>query len=575
MVSTGRGRSRLVRVTRRQVVATAMVLAASTLVPGLAGASHPTASLGGSNFEIDVDANLKVDDNPGIDWASVIEDRQADAPTGRNDDSFGEGTKEDTAIPAVVSGSIPPNKSDLLNFGVHLETNTNGKFLHVFWHRVQEPTGTTNMDFEFNQSKTISANGVTPVRAEGDLLVQYDLSQGGVNPKLFVSTWKATGDKSLCEAANSTPCWGKKVDLSASGDATGSINTTAIPSAESDGLGNVSPRTFGEATIDFAALVGNVSACTSFGSAYLKSRSSDSFTSALKDFIAPVGVNVTNCGSITIHKKDDAGAPLGGVEFELYVNGLPLTAPRGDATTDPLTNPRLACTTAANGNCTITNVPFGAYWVHEVSPPLGYTGAADQAVVVGPAGNTPSGTLTFTNNRNPASVTLLKQDDTGAAMANVTFTLYNNAAPLAAPRGAEDTAVNPAKSCTTGAAGTCAISGILPVGNFWLVETVPAGYTGAPDRAITLSQGQALDLTSSPFVNKRQFRVVTFVCIDSTDTLHGAKVSYDGAPLPAANNTPVVGGAITSTVESAVCGLNGTAVHGGDAGAHSSSVSIP
>ena len=47
-------------------------------------ASHPEASLLGSNFEIDVNANLKVDDAaPSIDWASVTEgheDRRATGP---------------------------------------------------------------------------------------------------------------------------------------------------------------------------------------------------------------------------------------------------------------------------------------------------------------------------------------------------------------------------------------------------------------------------------------------------------------------------------------------------------------
>ena len=42
------------------------------------------------------------------------------------------------------------------------------------------------------------------------------------------------------------------------------------------------------------------SKCTSFGSAYLKSRSSDSFTSAVKDFIAPQTVNISNCGTVII-----------------------------------------------------------------------------------------------------------------------------------------------------------------------------------------------------------------------------------------------------------------------------------
>src|ERR687897_1021065 len=206
-----------------------------------ATASHPEVSLLGSNFEIDTNANLKVDDAaPSIDWASVSETRKADAPSGSGDDSFGQGTKEDTAVPTVVNGSIPPNKSDLLTFGVYLESNAAGRFLNLFWHRVQEPQGTTNMDFEFNKSSVISSNGVTPVRTSGDLLIQYDLSRGGTSPTLFLSRWIDGSEGSTaadCEASNSLPCWSAKVDLSAAGDAAGSINTSAIPAAESDGLG--------------------------------------------------------------------------------------------------------------------------------------------------------------------------------------------------------------------------------------------------------------------------------------------------------------------------------------------------
>jgi hypothetical protein len=301
------------------------------MVAVIASASHPEVSLPGSNFEIDTDANLKQDDaSPSIDWASasVDETRQADLASGGGDDSFGQGTKEDTAVPTVVDGSIPPQKSDLLNFGVYLETVGNDQFLNLFWHRVQEPTGTTNMDFEFNQSETISGNGVTPVRTAGDLLIQYDLASGGTHPELFLSRWVASGAGSQCEASNKTPCWGTRVNLSAAGDATGSINTSAIPEAESDGLGDVSPRTFGEAQLDFDELSGG-DPCSSFGSAYLKSRSSDSFPAALKDFIAPTPLNFANCGAIEItktrkHAADGTGDhPHAGVEFTVTGGNLP------------------------------------------------------------------------------------------------------------------------------------------------------------------------------------------------------------------------------------------------------------
>jgi hypothetical protein len=137
-----------------------------------AQASHYGVSLEGSQFQIEdpgtpplptpppPGANLVVDSSgaASLDWANVPDDRKADTLTGQTDDSFVQGTKEDTAVPTIEAGSIPNNKSDLLNFGVYLEKNASGSFLHLFWHRVQEPTGMTNMDFEFNKNKTLSEN---------------------------------------------------------------------------------------------------------------------------------------------------------------------------------------------------------------------------------------------------------------------------------------------------------------------------------------------------------------------------------------------------------------------------------
>ena len=362
------------RSTRRRwyVITSAVSLAAVVLfVIGAVGASLP-----GSTFEIDTDANLIVNaPATNIDWLTggtgtgfrsgvVVKPDQA---SGSGDDSFGQGTKEDTAVPTVVSGSIPPNKSDLLNFGVYLETTASGaRFLNLFWHRVQEPSGTTNMDFEFNQSSTLSSNGVTPVRTAGDVLIQYDLSQGGTNPQLFLSRWVASGAGSQCQANNATPCWGTRVNLSASGDAIGSINTTAIPANQAGTLGNVSARTFGEASIDFDALTGGSGACSSFGSAYLKSRSSDSFTAALKDFIAPATLNLNNCGTVTIIKHTDPAGLDQNFGFTSNIAGGQLSC-----TTDT-TPASFTLNDAGTDTETCNNVPIGDYTVTEGANPTGF-----------------------------------------------------------------------------------------------------------------------------------------------------------------------------------------------------------
>jgi hypothetical protein len=73
-----------------------------------------------------------------------------------------------------------------------------------------------------------------------------------------------------------------------------------------DPLAPSAPRTldvltFGEGSIDLTASgIFTAGQCTSFGRAYLKSRSSDSFTAAIKDFVAPIPVSITNCQPATI-----------------------------------------------------------------------------------------------------------------------------------------------------------------------------------------------------------------------------------------------------------------------------------
>ena len=79
---------------RRQLI----VGLATLSLTGLLWAAISEVSLTGSNFEIDTDANLTVDDTGdamSIDWASEDGDVQPDANSGSSDDSFGQGSKED------------------------------------------------------------------------------------------------------------------------------------------------------------------------------------------------------------------------------------------------------------------------------------------------------------------------------------------------------------------------------------------------------------------------------------------------------------------------------------------------
>ena len=191
-----------------------------------------------------------------------------------------------------MAGEIPNNKSDLTAFGTYQEPSS-PKTLELFWTREQSPEGTTNMDFELNQKfcsggSNCSSNGVTPKRTSGDKLITYDLAKGGTTPIIAIRTWNGSA-------------WGAPTVISGGSNATalGSINSSAIPSSDSGGLGSLSAFTFGEVAISYEALFGGSGGCTSLGSAYVKSRASDSFTAELKDFIAPLPVTVTNCTNLS------------------------------------------------------------------------------------------------------------------------------------------------------------------------------------------------------------------------------------------------------------------------------------
>jgi len=313
------------------VAAVAFAISGSAVAKTTACSNDATlgASPDGSAFEIDTNANLKVDTTGCIDWLAAGTNTfrsgvlaKNDQPTGTGDDSFGQGTAEDNPNPTIVSGSIPPNKSDLKAFCVFTEP----AFLELFWSRVQNPSGTTNMDFELNKlacdgTATNCANNgtakapiyVTPKRSAGDKLVTYDLSQGGTHPAISIRTWVAAAGKVAAH-------WGD-ADVISDGnspDALGSINSSLIPDTETGGisggltasLGSQDPFTFGEAAISFEALFGT-GACGTFGSAYLKSRSSDSFTAEIKDFVAPERVRISNCPS-GLTTTATASATVGG-----------------------------------------------------------------------------------------------------------------------------------------------------------------------------------------------------------------------------------------------------------------------
>jgi hypothetical protein len=280
----------------------------ATAVLTLALVSPGLANLSGSTFESN-DGNLVVNTTGNTDWTNAPNRvRGDDQASGTQDNSFGQGTKEDDPNVSVVTGSIPPQKSDLTRFYVGSEFASNSNFLYLAWER-SNVLGSANMDFEINQKTQPNLTTTGPktlVRTAGDILITFDFTNGGGTPVLNLLKWVTSGATSQCFSGNALPCWGNRVNLSAAGFAEGQVNAVTV----TDPIANVSlpGLTFGEAAVNLtAANVFPAGTCEAFGSAFLKSRSSASFPAEVKDFVAPQPVNISNCGTIKIHKITENG----------------------------------------------------------------------------------------------------------------------------------------------------------------------------------------------------------------------------------------------------------------------------
>jgi uncharacterized surface anchored protein len=340
--------------------------------------------------------------------------------------------------------------------------------------------------------------------------------------------------------------------------------------------GPLSVRTFGEASINLTA-AGVPAACPGFAGAYLKSRSSDSFTAEMKDFIAPISVNISRCAPATVqvHKtRSDTGAPLGNVSFELLDDkDASGTKTAGDVLIS-------TCQTNSSGDCSfpqVTGTGTFRFVVHEVAAPNGFTPCADKAVT-GTFSTTPQTfTVNCANTPVPGTINIIKEDDVGTRLAGAKFTLFKDAAPVGGSVGPEDnvaaTGVG-ANPCTTSSTGTCSFT-TVPLGEYWVVETqgVPGYDTAAPQHATVglgsaPGQGQTITLT---FVDPRQHKIIVLTCHEGTNTLVGSSVALNAGTPKTTITTPPAG-----ITQAQLCALGGASFGGqSHGGGKTLSVTIP
>lgn len=521
-------------------------MAAVSISCGQSGdaASKSAVLSGGSTFESnDGDLAPNTSTPPAIhDWNFPVDPIScpATAPgAGTNcgldlvrsqtDDALGQGAKEDDPSPTVVDGSIPPSKDDLSRFYVNQEKVGGNDYLYLAWER-SNLLGSAHMDFEFNQSATLSANGVTPQRTAGDLLIDFDFGGSGV-PVLQKHTWITTGNAATdCEASNTLPCWNKAVNLGSFAEA--AVNSAPVvdtnpPDAPRTLDGNTKNginSTFGEAGINLTGSgIFSPGVCTHFGAAWLKSRSSgNSFTSELKDFIAPIAVNISNCGTIVIIKHTD---PRGVDQSFSYSTTGPAATPLSPSTFS-LNDKGLSTDVEGKNKITYSSVFAGSYTVTEGADPTGFvfeslTCTASGGASVSPTSSTSNKTATITMVPDGnVTCTYVNQLQQGAIQVTKTRKHAADGTGDHAESGVKFTVNGVDK--TTDANGVACFDG-LNFATYTVHETVPTGeQVDTNDQKVTVNNNAKC--SDNPYVGE----TVTFHNTPLTDLTVSINSQVDG-----------------------------------------------
>lgn len=236
------------------------------------------------SFEVDGDSADSPAGEP-IDWSTPPPNVAPipDSAKSRNDDSFGQGSKElDPGGWVCTTGGVP-GKDDLINGSAIAIRVFGGKqYLYAKWLRLST-NGDAHIDYEFNQSNEPGPCPGTLRRTDGDRLVTFDTENGGRT--IFVRAW----------------IWNFNAGSTSSGTFTEITSTAehvtfdgAVNIAPSQSDPNLAPGAFGELSLNLTDTVGTIT-CGSFAGVHMKTRASTAINSALKDRTLAVPVPGVEC----------------------------------------------------------------------------------------------------------------------------------------------------------------------------------------------------------------------------------------------------------------------------------------
>jgi hypothetical protein len=547
---------------RATVLAAAALLVGTTLITQNASATLTGAVFQGGDGNIVVDAA-----QPGtVDWDNLVASGGTlsigqDQQSGQNDNSYTQGSKENDVDIQIGLGSIPNNKADIGQFAVGSQVIQSGARagnfqMYLAWIRNNDG-GTTNFDFEINQaaqpdmtvapgSPNRSVHLVRTGDGAGpgvdDLLINYDLQGGASTPTLTIQRWQGTqwGQVQTLTSVSSEG----KINCVTTG-ATGSCpNGAGAISAGNSGPFNqaIAATRFGEAAIDLTAvgIIPNQNTstdCIAFGSAYVKSRSSSAFTSQMKDYVAPIELNLDTCGSIKIIKATDPSPDPTATSFGYTRSG-------------PGTNFDAPFSLVDGGFDKVSGLPPGSYSVTEADPGPNFVLSDLEC-------NDANGTVDV--NTRTASITLDANEDVVCTYTN-TLQRGNIIVRKVAERDGTSfpfTASYDADGFSL-ANGQQDDSGPLLPGPYSVAETpVPAGWnlasSSCDDGSNPATIGLDPDETVTCTFNNVIERGAVAVHKTAKDAAHGGSKPLAGVPFVVTNTTNGTNTTITTDASGNAC----------------------
>ena len=279
---------------------------AASLLSALFAAPALATPLPGSAFDSQDGDQLTNTSPAALDWQNIAPQdlltTNLDNQASDNCYTGGQETTPNSWTFGTVAGGCTPSKSDILGMWTHSELLNNTGILHAAFIR-KAASGSSYLTFELNQKATTWTNamGTTiPCRTNGDLLFSYELG-GTVEVSMYRWTGDGSGPAACPNGANGTFQASPATNNGLVNSAT--ITNYLSPAAISAGLGKAAGDTtveaglFGEAQIDIKGVLDSmgIGSCYSFVAAQAHSRTSQSISSALVDYVPQVSARVANC----------------------------------------------------------------------------------------------------------------------------------------------------------------------------------------------------------------------------------------------------------------------------------------